>query len=415
VKTSRLAHSLRRAAAVTRPAAPTLSAFVRFHRDAHRVAVTVARLRPFVDELLVAADEKVPDSDVQALATIDGIRILRVPWSPPAERANAYLHGQCSGDWVLRVDGDEIVAGRLLTGMRALIADERYTHYHLPRAWLWPGPERMLAERPWWPDLQARLIRNDPALVHFEGAIHTTVQVAGPARILDRPALYHADLLATTRVERERKAARYEAADPGRLICDLPFNRTLYVPESCPGPMRERAVPEEDVAAVAGFLDAPPLLAPARRPRPVPLARHAEVDDLWALRPMPAEAYRARLEIVDPDLRFDALEGRTLLVAVENRGTESWPGGDHLPSVRLSYRWLNADGSVAVPEGLRSALPGPVGPGERTGALLSVVAPPPGTYVLEVDLVEEGVRWFDRPARVAVEVGERLPADAPVT
>jgi len=63
--------------------------------------------------------------------------------------------------------------------------------------------------------------------------------------------------------------------------------------------------------------------------------------------------------------------------------------------IRAAYKWLTPDGYVFDGEGLRTALPHPLGPGESCLVSMNVTAPPTaGRYLLEPDLVHEHVRWF---------------------
>ena len=78
----------------------------------------------------------------------------------------------------------------------------------------------------------------------------------------------------------------------------------------------------------------------------------------------------------------------------------------------VSYRWLDRRRRPIVQEGLRSPLPRPVQPGESCHVALRVKTPDAaGDYVLELDLVEEGVTWFSEagvpPLRVPVSVDGR--------
>lgn len=54
---------------------------------------------------------------------------------------------------------------------------------------------------------------------------------------------------------------------------------------------------------------------------------------------------------------------------------------------------------------LWSPLPRALEPGERARAQARLLAPPPGRYVLELRLVQEGVAWLDGAAHVGVTVG----------
>jgi hypothetical protein len=147
-----------------------------------------------------------------------------------------------------------------------------------------------------------------------------------------------------------------------------------------------------------GLLPAPAAAAPPSRPLSPALVGHEEIDAHWPLRALPAEGYAARLELAERDLRFDAGGGRVVHVAVENRSPVPWLWGSRL---NVSYRWHPR---AALGEGLRTPLPGPLAPGERTVVPVSIEAPAAGSYVLELDIVDEGVTWFEQPLRVPVAV-----------
>lgn len=130
-----------------------------------------------------------------------------------------------------------------------------------------------------------------------------------------------------------------------------------------------------------------------------------EVDAAWDERGL--DEHTGRLEVVEHDRAFTAHDGRLLHVAVENRGGRGWPGAGWPGAwIGVSYRWLDEAGQVVVPEGLRTRLPGPIGPGERAVVPVSVSAPATGRYLLELDLLDEGVAWFGLDVRVPVVVAE---------
>ncbi len=208
-----------------------LSAFIRCHRDPGVVQQVARLLRPSVDELLIVADAAMTADDLRVLAAARPDRLLRIPWMAPSERANAWIHGECSGRWVLRLDGDEIPGTRLLEGLRSLVEDDRFTHYLLPRAWTWPDVRHRLDQSPWWPDHQQRLVRNDPALTHFPATIHTCAEVIGPARLLEWP-LVHLDLALAPLASRREKVRSYESIRPGVTLRERPMNEAIYLPEA---------------------------------------------------------------------------------------------------------------------------------------------------------------------------------------
>lgn len=104
-------------------------------------------------------------------------------------------------------------------------------------------------------------------------------------------------------------------------------------------------------------------------------------------------------------------------VRVRNTSRAPWRASG-AAAVRLSYHWLDADGTTVEFDGLRTELPLPVAPGGAVTVQQDVKAPAePGRYVLELDLVFEHVGWFSgRGAathRAPVRVVRRPPGGAP--
>lgn len=81
-------------------------------------------------------------------------------------------------------------------------------------------------------------------------------------------------------------------------------------------------------------------------------------------------------------------------VTVRNASAASWPG-DPPAAVAVGYHWLDAGGRTVDYEGRRTFLGRDVAPGEIWTGSATVVAPAEaGSYLLELDLVFEGVSWF---------------------
>ena len=190
----------------------------------HRLVAARAVLRPIAGEIVVAVDDRVDPRLVGPLAALAD-RVIRAPYADPIERTLRWLHEQTSGDWVFRIDDDEMPSQALLDVLAAPPGD--VTHCFVPRRWLWR--DGWLDAFPWRPDWQLRLARRDAVV--FPGVVHIPVHAAGPARYLEAP-LYHLDLLASDRGAREGKARRYEAMRPGLRVGGRPLNEAFYVPES---------------------------------------------------------------------------------------------------------------------------------------------------------------------------------------
>ncbi|KAA0252447.1 MAG: hypothetical protein EDX89_18490 [Acidobacteria bacterium] len=125
-----------------------------------------------------------------------------------------------------------------------------------------------------------------------------------------------------------------------------------------------------------------------------------------------AGGFRATLKDAGDPLVLRPGATTTRPVTIRNVSPVPFPADGRVDSpkaVNVSYHWLDAAGKVVVFDGARTALPAPLGPGEAVTLDLKVVAPErQGSYVLEIDLVQEGVAWFAalgsetlrKPARV---------------
>jgi glycosyl transferase-like sugar-binding protein len=370
-----------------------------------QVEAVLEPVRMLADETVLAVDSRVDPGILGAYAelvdTVYRIQFLLV------ERHLAWVHAQCSGDWILKLDSDEVPSSAFVERLPELIADRLIAQYWVPRAWVYGSSACVLDDLPWATDFNNRLVRNDGGL-WFEGEQHAHAAPAFPARYIEEP-VYHLELLLEDEPARRAKAIRYEVARPhlranggGRL------NEAFYLPELRTS-LLTRKVPGADRRAIERVLRGGAATT-ARLPLELPSVPLAELDRHWPGRAYPETAYRVRIEPFGPTPRLHPIREQTVFVRVTNLGTERLPGRPEPdPSIRLAYRLYGPDGSAVVAEGLRTPLPGPVDPGQTVVAPLTVVAPTKGRHVLEVDLVHERVRWFGDAVRISVEVGESLP------
>ena len=118
-----------------------------------------------------------------------------------------------------------------------------------------------------------------------------------------------------------------------------------------------------------------------------PVARYrlvSETERLW---------YQAAYE-APSQLAVDAGERVLLPVTVTNTGVRTWEAsGDH--AFRLGFHLAGPDGSMIQFEGERVDLPRDLPAGDKVVVWAPVTAPEAGgEYVLEWDMVQEGVTWF---------------------
>src|ERR1700722_1972322 len=376
-----------------------------------RVAAVLARLRPFADEVIIAADSRV---DGQTLADYGALadRLFTIE-HVQAERHLAWMYAQCRCDWIMRLDGDEVPSDALVRRLPELLASSEVQQFWIRRVWLYPEPNRILDGAPWAEDFVDRLIRNDGTL-RARGLQHTNAEPVVPRQYIEE-CLYHLDLLLTTSEQRRDKAVCYEVAFPGLLASGGGrINEAYYLPELRHG-LQLRDVPDEDRAPILRALEPTTPASHSPAPKDVPFVALAEMDRFWEQRPVAAGAYRARIEPLKLTASLIPARPQPLFLHVTNEGTERWPAHlEEKPQIRLGYRWLNLDGSPRADDGPRSPFLRAVPPGARILVPLAVLAPDdPGEYLLEVDVVHEHVRWFDSAVRIRASVGETHDLPAP--
>ena len=104
-----------------------------------------------------------------------------------------------------------------------------------------------------------------------------------------------------------------------------------------------------------------------------------------------------------------------LPVFVRNLGSANWStdaDDDGRFLVRLGNHWRTWFGRIVAFEDGRFNIPYDIAPGEIGEIALSVVAPAkPGRYLLELDMVQEGVRWFSSSGSHSPRIKVRVDAD----
>ena len=138
------------------------------------------------------------------MAPLAGVadQIFRFDFTPPVDRPRAWLAGQCLGDHVLWIDGDEVPSPALVEALPDLCHADGVVQSIVARRWLFANPGHWLDESPSSSDFQLRLCRNDEASMWF-GGTHAPFGFAPPVRFVEAP-LYHLSCV----VELDRRAPR---------------------------------------------------------------------------------------------------------------------------------------------------------------------------------------------------------------
>jgi hypothetical protein len=95
---------------------------------------------------------------------------------------------------------------------------------------------------------------------------------------------------------------------------------------------------------------------------------------------------------------------------VQNVGSVSWlPGATPVGGVNLGVHLRARDGRPIAVDFARIRLENGTAPGRSQTVAFAIPPPEPGEYLLEFDLVSEGVSWFEMngSATVTVAIGIR--------
>jgi polysaccharide pyruvyl transferase WcaK-like protein len=362
------------------------------------VAASLARVRPAAHEIVVAVDERVPSEELGVLQAVAD-RVVRAEFSPPLEANLAWLHSLATGDWVLRLDSDDLVSEALVRTLRTPGWDAGITHAYLQYRWLVDGGTRALDQAPWWPDPVLRLIRNDPGLVRFPTGAHQIAEVAGASRLWD-DALYHLDLVLRSEEERAAKATGYERANPGlRTDRGWSVSTAYYLPERLSSPPKTAPLPAVDEAVVAQVLQAARSTVAAPKVDLASLGPVVRLGDRRAPAPTPGDA-AVRILAHDP---VPVVGGRSAIVTagITNLSGRTWLPSDE-PAEVVGGRFTDAHGEALGFE-VRAPLPGPVPSGAETLVRVPLPASLPADAVrLRVGIVQDGVAWHDASAAIGL-------------
>ena len=127
--------------------------------------------------------------------------------------------------------------------------------------------------------------------------------------------------------------------------------------------------------------------------------------------PLPPEAFRAELSVVSAPRDFHPKERAPFRVRIKNLSPITWLArerGGAPYQVSVGNHWLDPSGKTLINDDGRSALLHDLKSGDTTSLWLPVNTPAqPGNYILEIDMLQEGVSWFGLVGSTTV----RLPIE----
>jgi hypothetical protein len=384
-----------------------------------RVAAILRQLRPVADEIVVAVDSRLDPARLGRYAEIADV-LLRYEFVDSVEQSAPFIVSRCRGDWILRIDGDEVLSPGLIERLPELTSRGDVFQYWLPCRWLFPDAGHYLAQPPWHYS-SPRLVRNDPATLWHGGLSHGRFEPVFPSVRLAE-GYYHLTLLVHDLAYRQAKVERYLSIASGHSRRVLEDDVTaFYLPEEDrrfgPDPV---AVPAQDRMAIAEVLAAAGEELPGPPAAEIPIWDWPAIQRSWPRRRLAETAYRGEIEPFEGPIRIHCGQRRPITVRVENAGTELWPGMQREPAIRLSHRWAASEGA---PEEAwtDTQLPAALAPGRGALVPVEVQAPPrTGLHRLELALSQEDLpsaeiirRFAFTSLPIEVEPAEQSPWEDP--
>lgn len=373
------------------------------------VASLLSHIRNVADEVIVGADERVGETDLRWYGSVADV-LVTFPWTGP-NQFRGWLREKSRCDWLLFLDGDELVSEDLLQSLPQLVSDRYVAAYELARQWVFTNGGRCIKSAPWWPDYQTRLVRNDDRL-WFPSVKHSGPACAGPHRRA-KASIVHLDLILRDEDARRQKVQRYDAEEFGLLTAaGQPVNETYYLPED-QGGLTIAELDPADRRRVESAIQALAFKDPPQSFRAV--SSRATVKEIRRTIPwerLTEDDRRGTITILDCPHSVPAGVQFNLTASVSNLGGRTWPSGAGMqPGIRCAQRWFDVAKPV-IADGVRAPLPHPLRPGEETEVELTVTAPHQvGELDLVLDILAEGDLWFGIDARRVLKITEH-PRDA---
>jgi len=295
------------------------------------------------DELVIILDNE----DINVYNELSAIadKIICIPGKGCFEAYAGDMYVHCTKDWIFRIDDDETLSAISKDELNDLISNRDVTSYWIPRKW-YVSEHKYIITPPWLPDYQMRLFRNITAIAELPKYIHQVHGVSGKTKYVNEFHLKHWDLSKNSRANREKKVDYYNILAPDNL-CSM-----FYLFEDYP---------------------------------------HCIVNELDAgTMNIDVETNSIFCNTITPKaMRIDLAYTLEVILNVPN---------EHLNDINrentfISFHWFDDKREIYQWDYDRFEIPNKSAPRQ---VIFLTVQPPTNTgiHYLEVDIVEEGVRWF---------------------
>jgi glycosyltransferase involved in cell wall biosynthesis len=160
-----------------------ISAYLITKNEAKYLPAVLASLAG-VDEIVVV-DSGSTDGTVE-IARVAGAKVIHQDWLGFAKQKDFALQ-QCASDWVLNMDGDEILSAGAIPLIRKAVESDRAVGYRIAR------DDEFMGESMAWSHQRPflRVYRRDQAAWDLEKTVHEHIEVPGPHPVINGVIIHH--------------------------------------------------------------------------------------------------------------------------------------------------------------------------------------------------------------------------------
>lgn len=114
--------------------------------------------------------------------------------------------------------------------------------------------------------------------------------------------------------------------------------------------------------------------------------------------------YSAQIKYSGKEIKKYDFEIVSIPIKIKNIGSVKWNSSAEKGSVFLSYHLLSGSGEMLIYDNIRTSFQKEVMPGETVMVNLKLQPPPIGNYIIQVDLVAEGITWFKNRGTKPIDI-----------
>ena len=181
-----------------------ISALVLTNNEEEMIDDCLAQL-DFVDEIIIL-DQNSQDKTLE-IARQYTTHVFKTQEEAFDKNRNT-LAKMAKGDWLLYIDADERLTQSLISEIKAVIKQDRYSAFYFPRKNIIFG--KWLRYGGWWPDYVPRLFRRSQ-LIGWEGKVHETPKIRGQFDHFRSPLIHLTARNLSQMLKKSTKWAKIEA------------------------------------------------------------------------------------------------------------------------------------------------------------------------------------------------------------